>query len=49
MGKKEIHPYKGNLIPAWVKETLGYEYFERAYNLSSEMLTSLVETKIKKS
>ena len=46
--KKESHPYRGNLIPAWVKEILGYEYFERAYNLSSEMLNSLEETKIKK-
>ncbi len=47
--KNETHPYEGNSIPTWVKEILGYDYFERAYNLSSEMLASLEETKIKKS
>ena len=45
----EIHPYEGNTIPAWVKEILGYDYFNRAYNLSNQMLASLEETKIKKS
>ena len=38
---KETRPYVGNLIPPWVVDILGEEYFYRAYSLSNAMLDSL--------
>tara|TARA_Y100000746_G_scaffold26393_1_gene20202 strand:- start:22465 stop:23469 length:1005 start_codon:yes stop_codon:yes gene_type:complete len=38
---KEAHPFKNNEIPLWLKEELGYSYFERAYKLAQAMLSKL--------
>jgi predicted nucleotidyltransferase len=43
---KELHPYVGNLIPNWVIDILGREYFYRAYRLSNAMLNSLTNVKV---
>lgn len=39
--KRETHPYQTNIIPEWVIEYLGEDYFSRAYKLSSKMMKSL--------
>ena len=36
--KKEVFPYEGNLIPQWICEILGENYFEEAYNFSLEII-----------
>jgi len=35
---KETHPYRSNIIPGWVIEDLGVEYFDRSYKLVSQIL-----------
>ena len=34
---------KGNLIPDWICGILGKDYFERAYNFSSEISESIIK------
>ena len=40
----ETHPYKNNKIPNWIKEILGNNYFNRAFNLSNQMVKNINRT-----
>tara|TARA_B100000963_G_C22639767_1_gene679806 strand:+ start:2305 stop:3342 length:1038 start_codon:yes stop_codon:yes gene_type:complete len=42
---REKHPIKDNIIPNWVKETLGGNYFYRAHRLSNKMISSINNNK----
>ncbi len=37
----EKHPYQTNVIPEWLREKLGFDYFRRASELSTAMLRSI--------
>ena len=41
--KQEKHPYKSNIIPNWICDILGNDYFERAYDFSSKIADSIIE------
>ena len=34
---EELHPYQSNLIPDWLVDDLGGDYFKRAYKLTDKM------------
>ena len=39
--ENESHPFENNLIPSWLEQELGLEYFRRSFEICSTMLNSL--------